>query len=88
VVRSYYIEGFADPDLVTYGRTPDQVTVSYGGPRFRARQVARHLAQPEERLRDERRVFRSLGEEERCVARAGRGLRHPALYGTDLRSVN
>jgi ketosteroid isomerase-like protein len=33
VVRRYYIDGFADPDLVTYIRTPDQVTVSDAGDR-------------------------------------------------------
>jgi ketosteroid isomerase-like protein len=33
VVRRYYIEGFANPDLVTYVRTPDQVTVSDAGDR-------------------------------------------------------
>lgn len=33
VVRRYYIDGFAAPDLVTYVRTPDQVTVSDAGDR-------------------------------------------------------
>jgi ketosteroid isomerase-like protein len=33
VVRRYYIDGFAAPDLVTYIRTPDQVTVSDAGDR-------------------------------------------------------
>src|SRR5579859_79716 len=28
VIRRYYIEGFAEPDLVTYIRTPEQVTIS------------------------------------------------------------
>lgn len=33
VVRRYYIEGLAEPDLVTYIRTPDQVTISDAGNR-------------------------------------------------------
>ena len=33
VVRRYYIDGFAAPDLITYIRTPDQVTVSDAGDR-------------------------------------------------------
>jgi len=33
VIRRYYIDGFANPDLVTYVRTPDQVTVSDAGDR-------------------------------------------------------
>jgi ketosteroid isomerase-like protein len=33
VIRRYYIEGFAEPDLVTYIRTPDQVTISDAGDR-------------------------------------------------------
>ena len=33
VVRRYYMDGFAAPDLVTYVRTPDQVTVSDAGDR-------------------------------------------------------
>jgi ketosteroid isomerase-like protein len=33
VVRRYYMDGFAAPDLVTYIRTPDQVTVSDAGDR-------------------------------------------------------
>jgi ketosteroid isomerase-like protein len=33
VIRRYYMDGFATPDLVTYVRTPDQVTVSDAGDR-------------------------------------------------------
>jgi ketosteroid isomerase-like protein len=33
VVRRYYIDGLAEPDLVTYIRTPDQVTISDAGDR-------------------------------------------------------
>jgi ketosteroid isomerase-like protein len=33
VVRRYYLDGFAAPDLVTYVRTPDHVTVSDAGDR-------------------------------------------------------
>jgi hypothetical protein len=33
VVRRYYIDGFAAPDLVTYVRTPGHVTVSDAGDR-------------------------------------------------------
>ena len=33
VVRKYYLDGFADPDLVTYVRTPDGVTISDAGDR-------------------------------------------------------
>lgn len=33
VVRRYYIDGLAEPDLVTYVRTPDQVTISDTGDR-------------------------------------------------------
>ena len=33
VVRRYYIDGLAEPDLVTYIRTPDQVTISDTGDR-------------------------------------------------------
>jgi hypothetical protein len=28
VVRDYYLKGFADPDLITYVRTPDNITIS------------------------------------------------------------
>ena len=33
VVRQYFLDGFAEPDYVTYIRTPDQVTVSDKGDR-------------------------------------------------------
>lgn len=31
VIRRYYVDAFAKPDLVTYIRTPDQVTISDAG---------------------------------------------------------
>jgi ketosteroid isomerase-like protein len=37
VIRRYYIDGFAAPDLVTYVRTTDQVTVSDAGDRVSER---------------------------------------------------
>jgi|SRR5271166_1407193 len=33
VVHDYFLKGFADPDLVTYIRTPDNVTISESGDR-------------------------------------------------------
>lgn len=33
VIRRYYLDGFAEPDLVTYIRTPDLVTISDAGDR-------------------------------------------------------
>jgi ketosteroid isomerase-like protein len=33
VVRQYFLEGFAEPDYVTYIRTPDQITISEKGDR-------------------------------------------------------
>jgi ketosteroid isomerase-like protein len=85
VVRRYYIDGFAAPDLVTYVRTPDQATVSDAGDRATERGKWQGVWRSPKT--GSRRISRSLDEEGWRLGHSSRGLRHLALHRPSLRAL-
>lgn len=88
VVRRYFIEGFADPDLITYIRTPDQVVMSDAGDRAFERGKWQGVWRNPKSGSVMSGEYSAHWVKKNGMAHVGGGLRHPSLRRTDVRPVN